>query len=67
MEACTTTAPEMTETPAIGTAAPAARFADSALMRAAVVGLAFSLAFSSSFVLGFYLLGPWIDTARSLM
>lgn len=65
MEACPTTS-EMIQTPAIGTAAPAAT-QGSSIVRAAATGLAFSLAFSSSFVLGFYGLGPWIDAAKSLM
>lgn len=50
-----------------GVARTATSWRESAVIRAAVVGLAFSVAFSSSFVLGFYLLGPWIDAARSMM
>ena len=65
MEACTI-APEMIETPAIGTVAPAAA-SESSLVRAAIVGLAFSVAFSCSFVLGFYLLGPWVDAVRTMI
>lgn len=50
-----------------GVAATATSWRASAVIRAAAVGLVFSVAFSSSFVLGFYLLGPWIDAARTMM
>lgn len=46
---------------------PAASWRESAMVRAAAVGLVFSIAFTSSFVAGFYLLGPWIDAARGMM
>ena len=65
MEACPT-ASEMLQTPAIAIVTPAS-LSGSALVRAAATGLVFSLAFSSSFVLGFYGLGPWIDAAKSMM
>ena len=64
MEAITI-APEMFETPAAS--ASAVSWQASGMVRAAAVGLVFSVAFSSSFVLGFYLLGPWIDATRIMM
>jgi len=47
-------------------AAPAARATSSGwLIRGATMALVFSVAFSSSFVIGYYGLGPWIDTIRA--
>lgn len=67
MDAYTTAAQDIIETPAVGTAAPAVSWSQSTMVRAAAVGLAFSLAFSSSFVIGFYWLGPWLDHVRSMI
>jgi hypothetical protein len=64
MEACHEV---VTETPAIGTAAPAVSITEGPYVRAAFLGLAFSAAFSSSFILGFYWVGPWLDTVRRML
>ena len=61
------TTQDIIETPAIGITVPTARWHDSTIVRSALVGLAFSMAFSSSFVIGFYWLGPWLDTVRAAL
>ena len=75
MEACTTEVAAMIEVPEIvpvQTETAPVQAAETprrshGLVRAASVVLAFSMAFSASFVVGFYGLGPWIDSVRTLM
>ena len=66
MEACTTDVPVMVEVPsvAIVESKPAENTGTTGMVRAGAVALIFSLAFSSSFVIGYFWLGPWIDAMR---
>lgn len=66
MEACTTDVPVLVEVPSVAIAEdrPAEASGFTGMVRAGAVALIFSLAFSSSFVIGYFWLGPWIDAMR---
>jgi hypothetical protein len=66
MEACTTDVPVMVEVPSVAIldVQPADSAGYTGIVRAGAVALIFSLAFSSSFVIGYFWLGPWVDAMR---